>query len=138
MIVCSFGQTAIFLIGGKNKQVKPTPILLRSGDIVIMSRDARLAYHGIPRILLPSEVEGMKLIPTSLTTEAITHGLCHWSAWSLEAGEDAGGRCGDDKGTEMCQYCCELKSAWPSFMSYLSVSRINVNVRQVISEEHKF
>ena len=51
----SFGQDAIFLLGGPTKATKPTPILLRSGDICVMSGPARLAYHAVPRILRPAE-----------------------------------------------------------------------------------
>ncbi|KAI0293455.1 hypothetical protein BC826DRAFT_384472 [Russula brevipes] len=52
LISISLGNAAIFLIGGLTRDVVPIPILLRSGDIVVMSGPAcRRAYHGIPRIL---------------------------------------------------------------------------------------
>jgi 2OG-Fe(II) oxygenase superfamily len=42
------GCAAIFLIGGNSRDTVPTPILLRSGDVVIMSGPAcRRAYHGM-------------------------------------------------------------------------------------------
>jgi len=42
----------VFLIGGATRDIKPVPVLLRSGDVVIMSGPAcRRAYHGVPRIL---------------------------------------------------------------------------------------
>ena len=48
----SLGNAAIFLIGGLTRDVAPIPILLRSGDVVVMSGPAcRRAYHGVPRIL---------------------------------------------------------------------------------------
>lgn len=47
----SFGQTAIFLIGGRTKEEKPTGVFLRSGDIVVMSKESRLCYHAVPRIM---------------------------------------------------------------------------------------
>lgn len=41
------GCAAVFLIGGLTRDDPPTPILLRSGDVVIMSGPAcRRAYHG--------------------------------------------------------------------------------------------
>jgi len=47
---CSLGNAAVFLIGGNSRDVDPVPILLRSGDVVIMSGPAcRRAYHGIPQ-----------------------------------------------------------------------------------------
>ncbi|CAF3588228.1 unnamed protein product [Rotaria sp. Silwood1] len=48
----SFGNSAIFLIGGQTKnQCQPSPMLLRSGDIIIMTGSSRLCFHAIPRIL---------------------------------------------------------------------------------------
>ena len=48
----SFGNAAVFLIGGQTKNdCKPSPLLLRSGDIVLMTRSSRLCFHAIPRIL---------------------------------------------------------------------------------------
>lgn len=126
---CSFGQSAIFLIGGKSKQVKPVALLLRSGDVVIMSGSARLAYHGVPRILPPSSSE---MIPCCLSAGCITHGLCHWHE-PVNNGDHKTG-----KSVQDCPHCLELTSHWDSFESYLSVSRINVNVRQVVSEKHTF
>ena len=50
--VTSLGNAAIFLVGGLTRDVAPIPILLRSGDIIVMSGPAcRRAYHGVPRIL---------------------------------------------------------------------------------------
>lgn len=38
-------------MGGPTKDVEPVPILLQSGDVVIMSGEARRAFHGVPKIL---------------------------------------------------------------------------------------
>ncbi|KAF7304783.1 hypothetical protein MKEN_01192400 [Mycena kentingensis (nom. inval.)] len=52
LVSISLGNAAIFLIGGETRESKPTSILLRSGDAVIMSGPAcRRAYHGVPRII---------------------------------------------------------------------------------------
>lgn len=53
IVLYSFGLSAIFLIGGRSLDDKPTAILLRSGDIIIMSNESRLCYHGVPKVLLP-------------------------------------------------------------------------------------
>lgn len=42
----SLGCPAIFLMGGIEKSVPPTPVLLRTGDIVVMSGHSRLCFHG--------------------------------------------------------------------------------------------
>lgn len=47
----SFGQSAVFLIGGPDKALPATPILLRSGDVLVMAKESRLCYHAVPRIL---------------------------------------------------------------------------------------
>lgn len=61
----SLGNAAVFLIGGLTRETEPVPILLRSGDIVIMSGPAcRRAFHGVPRIL-----EGS--LPRHLTADAV-------------------------------------------------------------------
>ncbi|KAK0483564.1 hypothetical protein IW261DRAFT_1463923 [Armillaria novae-zelandiae] len=52
LVSISLGNAAVFLIGGLTRDTDPVPILLRSGDVVIMSGPAcRRAYHGVPRIL---------------------------------------------------------------------------------------
>ncbi|TBU29048.1 hypothetical protein BD311DRAFT_662034 [Dichomitus squalens] len=62
LVSISLGCAAVFLIGGLTRDDPPTPILLRSGDAVVMSGPAcRRAYHGVPRILegtLPPHLEG--------------------------------------------------------------------------------
>ncbi|KAJ7740700.1 hypothetical protein DFH07DRAFT_926444 [Mycena maculata] len=52
LVSISLGNAAVFLIGGLTRDTEPVPILLRSGDAVIMSGPAcRRAFHGVPRIL---------------------------------------------------------------------------------------
>lgn len=54
-MTCSFGQDAVFLLGGMDKKDHPLALLIQSGDIVIMSGDCRLSYHGVPRIIASPE-----------------------------------------------------------------------------------
>ncbi|RYH28505.1 hypothetical protein EON65_11875 [archaeon] len=51
IVSLSLGCAALFLIGGQAKDVAPHCILVRSGDIVIMSGESRCCYHGVPAIL---------------------------------------------------------------------------------------
>ncbi|KAL8590340.1 hypothetical protein ACOMHN_006456 [Nucella lapillus] len=51
LVSISFGQDAIFLMGGPTKEQTPTAVRLHSGDICVMSGKARLAHHAVPRIL---------------------------------------------------------------------------------------
>lgn len=64
---------------------KPSAILLRSGDVIVMSKESRLCYHGVPKVLLP-------------------------------------------KNDQHFNYDNELEDP---FKSYMQVTRININVRQV-------
>ena len=56
LVSISLGQSAIFLIGGPDKSQKPEAILLRSGDVLVMSHQARQSYHAVPKIL-PNDTE---------------------------------------------------------------------------------
>lgn len=51
LVSISLGESAIFLVGGKTRETTPIPILLRSGDVVIMSGPSRRVFHGVPRII---------------------------------------------------------------------------------------
>ncbi|KDR81555.1 hypothetical protein GALMADRAFT_89623 [Galerina marginata CBS 339.88] len=73
LVSISLGNAAAFLIGGLTRDTEPTPILLRSGDVVIMSGPAcRRAYHGVPRILegsLPLHLKADGLDDMEASTE---------------------------------------------------------------------
>jgi len=51
VVSVSLGDSAIFLIGGLTRKDPTQAIELRSGDVVVLGGDDRLAYHGIDRIL---------------------------------------------------------------------------------------
>ena len=40
------GHSAIFLLGSTSRDIQPTPLVLRSGDVLIMSGPGRGNYHG--------------------------------------------------------------------------------------------
>lgn len=46
----SFGQSAVFVLGGQTLDEEPIAVKIGSGDVVVMSGECRLAYHGVPRI----------------------------------------------------------------------------------------
>ncbi len=50
----SFGAPAVFLLGGASRADAPTPMLLESGDVLVMAGAARMAYHAVPRVMAPS------------------------------------------------------------------------------------
>ncbi|KAM7323503.1 hypothetical protein ACRRTK_017609 [Alexandromys fortis] len=47
----SFGQSAIFLLGGLKRDEAPTAMFMHSGDIMVMSGFSRLLNHAVPRVL---------------------------------------------------------------------------------------
>lgn len=51
IVSCSFGNTVIFLIGGRTRDVEPAALYIRSGDIVLMAGNARYCYHGVPKMI---------------------------------------------------------------------------------------
>lgn len=103
IVSISLGRSAIFLLGGRTKQVTPVPILVHSGDVVIMSGESRFSYHGVPLIfptgLYDSHVDGVTLNPPA---------------------ESA------------------MKTTVDPVDAYLKVSRINMNVRQVLKPNAKW
>jgi alkylated DNA repair protein (DNA oxidative demethylase) len=46
----SLGDDALFRMGGVDRPVPTQSVWLRSGDVVVMGGDARLAFHGIDRV----------------------------------------------------------------------------------------
>ncbi|ALC49712.1 AlkB [Drosophila busckii] len=106
----SFGQAAIFLIGGTTVDEKPSALFLRSGDVLVMSEQSRLCYHAVPRIL-PTDLKPWNdcLPPTKDDDKAVGH--CMDTVLYSNVYDD---------------------QFWLPFEDYITDSRINVNVRQVL------
>jgi DNA oxidative demethylase len=51
VISVSLGDTATFRIGGQTRKSPTSSLRLSSGDVVVLGGNARLAYHGIDRVL---------------------------------------------------------------------------------------
>ena len=51
VVSLSLGDSAVFRIGGPERRDSTTSLKLHSGDVMILSGPARLAYHGIDRVL---------------------------------------------------------------------------------------
>lgn len=51
VVSVSLGDTATFRVGGTTRGGKTSSFRLASGDVIVLGGDARLAYHGIDRIL---------------------------------------------------------------------------------------
>lgn len=52
LVSISLGESGIFLLGGESRNSEPIhAIVVRSGDVLVMSGACRLFFHGIPRIV---------------------------------------------------------------------------------------
>jgi DNA alkylation damage repair protein AlkB len=50
IVSVSLGDTARFVVGGLSRKDPMRPLLLRSGDVVVMGGPSRLRFHGVTRI----------------------------------------------------------------------------------------
>ncbi|XP_035529883.1 nucleic acid dioxygenase ALKBH1 [Morone saxatilis] len=107
----SFGQSAIFLLGGVCRQDPPIAMYMHSGDMMVMSGQSRLLYHAVPRIL-PAP-QGL----TALEKEGCA------PASSLQ----------DDSVVEPVS-----EEDWAVCSRYIQSSRVNVTVRQVLGPGQSF
>jgi alkylated DNA repair protein (DNA oxidative demethylase) len=51
VVSVSLGDDAVFHIGGRTRAGAKQRVLLKSGDVVVLGGEARLAYHGIDRVV---------------------------------------------------------------------------------------
>ncbi|XP_017050669.1 nucleic acid dioxygenase ALKBH1 isoform X2 [Drosophila ficusphila] len=108
----SFGQTAIFLIGGRTLDEEPSAIFLRCGDVMIMSEESRLCYHAVPRI-----IKTEKSWSSLLTNEGFDNADIALNLLDLDLLKKVGD-----------------PQFWQPFSNYIDDSRININVRQVLNK----
>lgn len=54
IVSVSLGDAAVFRIGGKTRKAPTARYELASGDVLVMRGEARLAYHGVDRIIAGS------------------------------------------------------------------------------------
>lgn len=114
----SFGQSAIFLIGGRDKSVEPSALLINSGDVVVMSEEARHCYHAVPKILPATDSPW-----DVLDTEIIMPDSKNINFKYISQSEDI-----------MLSMKENIDNKWHRFRNYIKESRINMNVRQVLNE----
>jgi alkylated DNA repair protein (DNA oxidative demethylase) len=54
----SLGDTARFVIGGLARRDPTRPLMLHSGDVLVMGGPSRMRFHGVTRILPGTAPEG--------------------------------------------------------------------------------
>jgi DNA alkylation damage repair protein AlkB len=58
IVSVSLGDAARFVVGGVTRREPTRPLILRSGDVLIMGGPSRLRFHGVTRILPGTAPEG--------------------------------------------------------------------------------
>jgi DNA alkylation damage repair protein AlkB len=58
IVSVSLGDAARFVVGGLSRRDPTRPLILRSGDVLVMGGPSRLRYHGVTRILPGTAPEG--------------------------------------------------------------------------------
>lgn len=58
IVSVTLGDAGRFVIGGLSRRDPTSPVILRSGDVLVMGGPSRLRYHGITRILPGTAPEG--------------------------------------------------------------------------------
>ena len=110
---------------------------MKSGDVIVMTGESRLAYHAVPRIV---KVGSNDEPPECLKWDV------HANGDKMPLLKQSEEKC-DKAANESCSVCrkyytpsiiaerlSEFSASveeWETFASYLSTTRININVRQV-------
>ncbi len=58
IVSLSLGDAARFVVGGVTRREPTRPLVLRSGDVLVMAGPSRLRFHGVTRILSGTAPEG--------------------------------------------------------------------------------
>jgi len=134
----------VFLVGGQTKDIRPTALFVHSGDVIIMSQQSRLAYHGVPKILTPRNPS----VPDCLTEAALRQRIPQIKSLQsclVEMERSTIKSRNPDEGsslqehnksgfhfTDILEFDYQwLLSNWKHFEQYLNTTRINMNIRQV-------
>eukprot|EP01043_Picozoa_sp_COSAG02_P030050 COSAG02_NODE_1900_length_10458_cov_4.285838_6_plen_208_part_00 len=131
LVSLSLGLTAVFLFGGPTRDDAPTALWLRSGDAVIVTGEARLCYHGVPRILEGScpdfllDPRRYSKFLTSLDAEAGESARGAGEAVSNGVHKTVAGPLASEEG----------EAFNTALVEYMASARININVRQLARVE---
>jgi alkylated DNA repair dioxygenase AlkB len=106
----SLGATAVFLLGGDERDAPPQPLLLRSGDVTLLAGGVRACVHGVPRVLVGAEEGGAPPLP-------------------LFAGGGGGAAAAATEEEAACEPGDAEEEA--EFRDFLNSARLNFTVRQI-------
>ena len=103
VVSISIGPPCLFLLGGLSKSDPAVPILLSSGDVLVIGGASRLRFHGVPRVFVEEGSQPIDLFPILAESD------------------------GNESGEVGVLSLHEKKKV----VQFLQLARININVRQV-------
>lgn len=133
LVSISLGCPGVFLMGGEHKHIVPTPLILRHGDVAVLSGDARRAFHGLPRIF-PQNRRHMLVNERGRPVQQRTG---ENEEEEKEEGEQRTFKSDEDKLPCCVRYGSEAGNLTttpglsPGLTRYLLDCRVNISIRQV-------
>ena len=149
VVSISLGPPCVFLLGGLTKDEEPAAVLLRSGDVIVLGGEARLKFHGVPKVLVSSGPPKYLHPNTSKKDPIHRSGCPRFLDIPLP---NYGKRDGEEKEEEeeeegqreripeqpSCIYTCSCglvsEDEVQRTLKVLNCARINVNLRQVYKQ----
>jgi DNA alkylation damage repair protein AlkB len=139
VVSISLGATAVFLLGGKTKECSPTPLLLRSGDVMVLSGQSRACVHGVPRVLFPTSASDAREGAQGRGWDAAVHTRDDTSTNHLFLPQMGDLRNGEGREEEEEEEE-ERRAYFPggneeerAFLHFLSQARINITARSIVN-----
>lgn len=132
VVSMSFGNAGIYVLGGDSQvdcgPPPPLPMVVRSGDVILLGGPSRMNIHGVPCFLKGTCPERL--------TDAILNNACKVEqlidpATHRELIEGLDSRYASEKPTRGKSKRARVGSLCEHFAEYMKETRINVNVRQV-------
>ena len=121
IVSLNMGCSAIFLIGGRSKEDRPVPVLVRSGDVLVMAGESRYCFHGVPCILPHTFQYGDGSMRNDI-------GDRHGGDDKSDGEDDKNDEWVDDRNIDRLESTTDSDR---TLLQYLKQARININVRQV-------
>ena len=135
IISISFGQDAVFLLGGVTKAVRPIAVHLKSGDVCIMSGSTRLSYHAVPRVFQSNFLKSSFEIETESYSEGAQQNEFEITTAASRL---------KSKDTDVyAGICSQIQNIhkhleWSPYEAHLEKGRINMSIRQVLKVGQAF
>ena len=127
LVSISIGHSCVFLIGTEDRNDQPIPIILNSGDSLVMFGVGRRRFHSVPRIL--ENTLPLYLFPSSTAIERYISELDSFSrALRLDWLHK------DLERIKIEESSQNIDRDWDVYGQLLLESRVNINIRQMNRE----